>query len=145
MIQSFVAAAKLEDRKAVVRQLLTIRYETLDELLQSIVESLAQLPSNAILRLILCRTYSELLASLESQTEIEAPDTDLFQVIGPIEKYYLKKEAEQKAMETLAELKYGEIDHGVDCAIAILLQSPIELSMKRLYSLSREELIAEFS
>ncbi|MBF2029759.1 MAG: hypothetical protein IGS48_23885 [Oscillatoriales cyanobacterium C42_A2020_001] len=146
-IEEFASQAKLEDRQAVVRQLLKIRYETRNEVSAEVIEKLAEMSSNKMLRLLLTHSWEGLLTSLEENSvgmNSSTLEHDLFRIIGPIEQYYLEKQGEKEALEALAELRFGEIDETVRSAIAYLLQNPAKNSVQILYTLSREELEVQF-
>ncbi|NJR61993.1 MAG: hypothetical protein HC769_26090 [Cyanobacteria bacterium CRU_2_1] len=145
-IEEFESQAKLEDRRAVVRQLLKIRYETENEIQAEVVDQLAEMPSNKMLRLLLTHSWEELLAGLEETSvciDSSTLEHDLFKIIGPLEEYYIQKQGEKEALEALAKLRFGAIDETVKSAIAYLLQTPTKNSVQILYTLSREELEAQ--
>jgi hypothetical protein len=146
-IENFECQAKQEDRRAVIRQLLKIRYAPGDEVPSEVIDQLAEIPSNEMLRLLLTESWEGLLASLEnSSIGVDASDLqkDLFRINGPIERYYLQKQGEKEALEALAKLRFGEIDETVKSAIAYLLQTPAKNSIHALYTLTRAELVAQF-
>jgi len=146
-IEGFEFQAKLEDRRAVVRQLLNIRYETENEVQAEVVDQLAEIPSNKMLRLLLNHSWEELLAGLKEASmciDSSTLEYDLFKIIGSIEEYYIQKRGEKEALEALAKLRFGEIDETVRSAIAYLLQTPAKNSIHALYTLTREELAAQF-
>lgn len=145
--ETFESQVILEDRRAVVRQLLSIRYETGDGVSPALIEKLAQMPSNQMLRLLLTHSCKELLENLEQELEDVNSSTfkqDLFKVIGPIEQYYLKKQGEREALEALAKFRFGEINHTIRAAITYLLQTSAKNAVQVLSTLSREELEAQF-
>ncbi len=144
-IEEFKSQAQLEDRLAVIRQLLKIRYETENEAPSEVINQLAEMPSNKMLRLLLTQSWEELLVNLEENSMGVDSSTfkyDLFRIIGPIEQYYLQKEGEKETLEALAKLRFGEIDSTVKSAIAYLLQTPAKNSVYVLYTSTREELAA---
>ena len=146
-IEEFESQAKLEDRRAVVRQLLKMRYKTANEVPAEVVEQLAEMPSNKMLRLLLNHSWEELLVGLEETSvriDSSTLEHDLFKIIGSIEEYYIQKQGEKEALEALAELRFGEIDETVKSAIVYLLQTPAKNSVHVLYTLSREELEAQY-
>lgn len=146
-IEEFEFQAKLEDRRAIVRQLLKMRYKTENEAPAEVVELLAEMLSNKMLRLLLTHSWEELLVGLEETSvriDSSTLEHDLFKIIGSIEEYYIQKQGEKEALEALAELRFGAIDETVKSAIAYLLQTPAKNSVHVLYTLSREELEAQY-
>jgi hypothetical protein len=141
-IDEFVEMAQLEDQKAVVRQLLKIRFGEMDKAMENIVDSLAEMPSNEMLRSLLTMTRDEILAFCEGlEVEGDRPSNlkDIFTVMGPIQKYYLQKEGEREALKSLAKLRFGELDEEICGAIDFLLQSPANISIQVLYTATRDE------
>lgn len=65
-IEEFKHLAKLEDQRSVVRQLLMLRYGTLDEVLSEAIDLMTEMPSNEVLRLLLTCSREELLTGLEN-------------------------------------------------------------------------------
>jgi hypothetical protein len=143
MIDDYVREISLFDRQATIAQILSLRYGELENQKQ-IVEVLAKMPSNEMLRLVLTCSPEEmaqiLVNSPEDITENHHPK-DLFTVSGPIEGYYRDKKIEQKALELLAEFRFGEVNKPVKSSIKYLLQAPLHISMRKVYSLTRSELI----
>lgn len=143
--EDFAQLAKTEDQKAVIRQLLIIRYESLDEALLQVVAQLAEMPSNEMLRLLLTCSREQLLMAVKQSTiHDQHHPKDLFNVTGPLQEYYLKKQSEREALEALARLKFGEIDEVIASAIEVLLQSPMQVSIQSLY-ISTYEALAHLS
>jgi hypothetical protein len=121
--EEFESQAKLEDRRAIIYQLLRTRYETGDGVSTEVIDQLAEMPSNKMLRLLLTRSWEELLAGLEETSvciDSSTLEHDLFKIIGPIEEYYIQKQGEKEALEALAKLRFGEIDETVKSAIAVM-------------------------
>lgn len=142
-IEEFKSQAQLEDRLATICQLLKIRYK--NEAPSEVIEQLALMPSNKMLRLLLTQSLEELLTNLEKNSigvEESTLKYDLFKVIGPLEQYYIQKKGEQEALEALAKLRFGSIDSVIESAIAYLLQTPAHNSVRVLYTSTREELAA---
>ena len=146
-IENSECQAKQEDRRAVIHQLLKIRYEPVDEVPSDVIDYLAKISSNEMLRLLLTQSWEGLLAMKKSSIGIDtsALQKDLFRISGPIEQYYLQKQGEKEALEALAKLRFGEIDETLRSAIVYLLQTPAKNSVQVLYTLTREELATQFA
>jgi hypothetical protein len=143
MIDDYVREISLFDRQATIGQILSLRYGELDNQ-EQIVEVLAKMPSNEMLRLVLTKSAEEMAQILVNPPKNIAENhhpKDLFAVSGPIEGYYHDKEIEQKALELLAELRFGEVDESIKSSIEYSLQSPLNISMRKIYGLKRSELI----
>jgi hypothetical protein len=143
MIDDYIREMSLFDRQATIGQILSLRYGELDNQ-EQIVEVLAKMPSNEMLRLVLTKSPEEIAQILVSPPEDIAENhhpKDLFTVSGPIEGYYRDKKIEQESLELLAELRFGEVDTSVKSSIKYLLQSPLNISMSKIYSLKRSELL----
>jgi hypothetical protein len=143
MIDDYVTEMSLFDRQATIGQILSLHYGELDNQ-EQIVEVLAKMPSNEMLRLVLTKSPEEMAQILVNPPENIAENhhpKDLFAVSGPIEGYYHDKQIEQEALELLAELRFGEVDKFIRSSIKYLLQSPLNISMRKIYSLERSELI----
>jgi hypothetical protein len=67
-IENFECQAKEEDRRAVICQLLKIRYAPGDKVPSNVIDQLAEIPSNEMLRLLLTESWEGLLASLEESS-----------------------------------------------------------------------------
>lgn len=146
-IENFECQAKQEDRRAVFRQLLKLRYEPGNEVPSDVIDQLAKISSNEMLRLLLTQSWEGLLASLEkSSIGVDTSDLqkDLFRISAPIERYYLQKQGEKEALEALAKLRFGEMDETLKSAIVHLLQTRAKNSVQIWYMLSREELEVQF-
>jgi hypothetical protein len=139
MIDDYVREISLFDRQATISQIIALRYGELDNQ-EKIVEVLAEMPSNEMLRLVLTKSPEEMV-----QISINPPEdisenhhpTDLFTVSGPIEEYYRDKKIEQEVLELLATLRLGGIDESIKSSIKYLLQSPLNISMRKIYHLSK--------
>jgi hypothetical protein len=141
MIDDYVREMSLFDRQATIGQILSLRYGELDNQ-ERIVEVLAQMPSNEMLRMVLTKSAEEMAQILVNPPENIAENhhpKDLFEVLGPIEGYYRDKEIEQEALELLAELRFGEVDQSIKSSIEYLLQSPLNISMRKIYNLKPSE------
>jgi hypothetical protein len=80
-----------------------MRYKTENEVPAEVVEQLAEMPSNKMLRLLLTHSWEELLVGLEETSvriDSSTLEHDLFKIIGSIEEYYIQKQGEKEAFRT---------------------------------------------